>query len=67
MILNIKSQAQRRSDKRERDKQWHPWFAWYPLRFNSKKVVWLQKVYRRADYYGGWEFVLTNPLKVENT
>jgi hypothetical protein len=66
MILNIKSLKQRKREEKHKQSQWHPWFVWYPLRFNSEKVVWLQKVYRRKDYYGDWEFVLVDPLKEVN-
>ena len=29
---------------------WHKWFAWYPVKVNSK-LKWLVKVYRRPTFH----------------
>lgn len=64
MKLQIKSLNLRISEKFERERRWHRWFVWYPLRANPKTVIFLEKVYRRRDYYGKWEYSLTDPEKV---
>jgi hypothetical protein len=56
MKLNIRSVNQRINDRRQRLKTWHLWFAWRPIRLNSKTVAWLERLYRRTDYYGSYEY-----------
>lgn len=34
--------------KSERNKKWHTWFAWYPVRINENEIVWLESVRRRG-------------------
>lgn len=29
-------------------KHWYTWFAWYPIRLEDGKCVWLEKVYRQS-------------------
>ena len=34
--------------------KWHDWFAWYPIIIDIKngyKIVWLEKVSRKAHYF----------------
>jgi hypothetical protein len=34
-------------------KEWHIWFAWYPIKINTDngyKIIWLEKVLRKASY-----------------
>lgn len=28
--------------------EWKPWFAWYPVRTEQNKIVWLQRVEKRC-------------------
>lgn len=32
--------------KTQRQKQWHDWFAWHPIRINDE-IVWLETVERK--------------------
>ena len=41
--------------------QWHRWFAWYPVDIEeftdgSKIKVWFQTIWRRGEWYDGWEW-----------
>ncbi len=36
----------------EYERNWHPWFAWYPVFVEPKRKAWLTYVERRL---GGWE------------
>jgi hypothetical protein len=56
MKLNIRTPNQIYNDRRSRMKAWQLWFAWRPVRLNHREVVWLEKVYRRHDYYGSMEY-----------
>ena len=67
MILKIKSAQRKQIEKQDRLRQWHLWFAWLPMRLSESKVVWLQNVYRRKDWYGSFEYSIRNPLEVDNT
>lgn len=48
MIFNILSKYERKRLRREYLKNWHTWFAWYPVRVSEYKVAWLETVQRRA-------------------
>jgi len=50
--MRIKSMSTRK--KLQRDKQWHPWFAWYPVRINDDELTWLEIVDRRLDFLVPW-------------
>lgn len=44
-----------KENKKERQKKWHIWFAWYPICVKQTpdgdyKMVWLQNVYRCVYY-----------------
>ena len=39
--------------------QWHRWFAWHPIRLGSHDCRWLEKIWRKGEYYcsyasSGW-------------
>lgn len=34
------------------ERNWHRWFAWYPVRTSPTKVRWLSWIERRLDYSG---------------
>jgi len=34
----------------EQKQQWHPWFAWHPVKIDGKRVQW-KKVWRRGTYW----------------
>lgn len=42
-------------------KDWHRWFAWYPVRVGPHHLVWWERVERRGtperDNYGGYYYV----------
>jgi len=38
-----------------RREQWHPWFAWYPVRTGPGACHWLETVERRV-LFNGWDF-----------
>lgn len=33
---------------------WHLWYAWYPIRMSSNKIIWLRYVERRNIFKGGF-------------
>ena len=39
------------------DRDWHPWFAWYPVRLSyedNDKRVWLEWIERKTENCQGW-------------
>lgn len=45
-------------------KEWHSWFAWYPVQTEDGYWVWLELVWRRVEYstYDVWNYYsLKNP------
>lgn len=55
--MKIPSQRRAREREKERYEKWHDWFAWYPVRLDDDRVVWLETIRRRIEYgYGpyGW-------------
>lgn len=32
-------------------KEWHRWFAWYPVKLKNNQRVWLEYVERKLDGY----------------
>ena len=36
-------------------KDWHPWFAWHPVRLDSHTIVWLERVKRKAIPGKTWD------------
>jgi hypothetical protein len=49
-----KSNAQREEAVRVR-KNWHLWFAWRPVRLDTGRMVWLEKVKRKGTICDTWE------------
>ena len=47
MILKIESCY----TKRQKLKEWHTYFAWFPIRVSGNEVIWLEKVKRRLNFY----------------
>lgn len=51
------------NDRVKKVKQWHDWFAWYPIRLDEE-IFWLQRLKRKAHnvYVAGdtiyveWEY-----------
>lgn len=65
MLLNYPDYIQRAKNKRDKYKDWHSWFAWYPVRIDQSRLVWLETVYRRIRYipeevprFYGWDYTL---------
>jgi hypothetical protein len=52
--------AERLTNKIIRLEQWHPWFAWRPIRVDSKHCVWLEWMERKGrentGYGGPWMY-----------
>lgn len=40
------------TERFERLSQWHPWFAWFPVKVGSRDCRWLETVQRRLAYVG---------------
>ena len=50
------SLAERAIKRTRRLEQWHPWFAWRPIRVDARTCVWLEFIERkgiRQYSYGG--------------
>lgn len=72
-----REKIKRREEKNQRRMNWHKWFAWYPVviaeKDNHKIKIWLQYIWRKADYgllqedgyryLWGWEYSELKPLK----
>lgn len=45
------------------NRDWHPWFAWYPVRLGST-TVWLETIERKraVDYLGHWDLFMNGFL-----
>lgn len=63
MIIRSLDYIQRARAKRDKYKEWHDWFAWYPVRVDSHRKIWLETVSRKINYIGedlprfyGWEY-----------
>jgi molybdopterin-guanine dinucleotide biosynthesis protein A len=57
MLWTIESHEAERARKNarftnqwRRECEWHPWFAWYPVRITPTTRAWLTRVERRLDY-----------------
>lgn len=37
------------------NKDWHKWFAWFPVRISDQENAWLEYVERRIEYYDGYD------------
>ena len=37
-------------EKRDARKEWHDWFAWYPVRIGSNHCRWLETVERKGTF-----------------
>ena len=47
--------------KKERLKNWHRWYAWFPIQVGNHDCRWLEWIERKGDHacYGGdwfWEY-----------
>lgn len=57
-----------RRTKQIAKREWHKWFAWYPINLgDGNTIVWLDYVYRKNSYYGKtnvwhWIYSITNPI-----
>lgn len=65
MFFNYPDYIQRARIKRDKYKEWHDWFAWYPVRIDENRLVWLEIVKRRIRYtsedhprFYGWDYTL---------
>ena len=48
-------------EKKERQKQWHRYFAWRPVRTENERWVWWKRVWRRR-YFCEWiKFAFYDP------
>jgi hypothetical protein len=54
-------------EKHEAKQDWHPWFAWCPVRVGSGDCRWLETVERKGtcnfDCYGDWFDWEYRPIK----
>jgi hypothetical protein len=51
---------------RKRIQEWHPWFAWRPVRLADHDCRWLEIVERKAWYrssFPDWEYRSVQPVK----
>ena len=39
--------------RHERLTNWHPWFAWYPVRLADHDCRWMERVERKGKFYCG--------------
>ena len=44
------SAEQKWEAKKNKLKEWHKWFAWYPVRVCHNECRWLEWVHRRGEY-----------------
>ena len=62
MKLHCGPSLEQRAIKRDRRRQqWHPWFAWRPVRVDARTCIWLETIERKGirEYgYGGsvWDW-----------
>lgn len=63
MLIGWPDYIQRARIKRDKYKEWHDWFAWYPVRIDQNRKIWLETVQRRILYtsedfprFYGWEY-----------
>lgn len=45
---------QRKCEKFDNQQQWHPWFAWRPIRVAYRDCRWFETVQRRKIYLCGY-------------
>ena len=65
MLIKYPDYIQRAQAKRDKYKDWHDWFAWYPVRVDQNRIIWLEKVKRRIcctseaiPRFYGWDYTL---------
>lgn len=46
-MLFTHERAQKRHDAK---KKWHTWFAWYPIKLDTRETAWLQSVQRKGNW-----------------
>lgn len=37
-------------------RQWHSWFAWFPVRVGTHDCRWLELVERKGEYCSSWDY-----------
>lgn len=56
MKLNCGPDAhERRAREYEPLTNWHPWFAWRPVRVDRRQCVWLETVQRKGQLHACWD------------
>lgn len=40
-----------RREKFATKERWHDWFAWRPVRLETKQCVWLEPIQRKGDFH----------------
>lgn len=56
------------AEKKEAKEQWHPWFAWHPVRIGSGDCRWLETIERKGEYYiGGGGYLYMYRARVKQT
>ncbi len=55
MKLNLKSRSEKWEEEKAHKRQWHKWFAWYPVQVGKGDYRWLETVYREGTLIVGWE------------
>lgn len=51
----MRFQIETARDKAIRVRQWHRWFAWYPVLVNAREFRWLEFIEARVGSHG-WEY-----------
>lgn len=44
-------------DYRDRVRNWHDWFAWYPVKISEGDCRWLETIEVRADVSGSGRYI----------
>jgi hypothetical protein len=65
MIIRKLDYIRSKQAKLQKYGQWHDWFAWYPVRIDESRIVWLETVKRKICAVGtddprfyGWDYTL---------
>lgn len=57
MKLHCGPSLEERAIKRDRRReQWHPWFAWRPVRVDARTCIWLEMIERKGARSGDWTY-----------
>ena len=49
------SWEERKAAKIAYKEEWHPWFAWFPVRVGDRDCRWLETVERKGRFFCGYE------------